>query len=205
MRIIKKNQVIIFVIVLMLITAGYFNYNTETNSLMEASSIIDSEEMAAIGDATLVNSGELVDNAEMDENSVNNVDTDKEGDNEIIVTSSSVDNYYAESRLTRDTMYSQMLETYQKILESSNVSETQKQIASQEITNINNRKNAIMICENLIKNKGIEDVLIFINDKSISVIVKADSLTEEQIAQVQNIIARELSAEVDNIHISTRN
>ena len=48
MKIIKKNQIIIFVIALMLITAGYFNYNAQTDSLMETSSIIDSEEMAAI-------------------------------------------------------------------------------------------------------------------------------------------------------------
>lgn len=102
-------------------------------------------------------------------------------------------------------MYSQMLESYQKILESSNVNDTQKQIASQEINNINNRKNAIMISENLIKNKGIEDVIIFVNDKSISVIIKGTTLSEEQIAQVQNIIARELNAQIDNIHISTKN
>jgi len=48
MKVIKKNQVIIFVIALMLITAGYFNYNTGTDGLMEASSIMDSEELAAI-------------------------------------------------------------------------------------------------------------------------------------------------------------
>lgn len=123
----------------------------------------------------------------------------------ITTTSAQIDNYYAESKLTRDKMYSQMLESYQKILESSNVSESQKQIATQEIGNINNRKNAIMICENLIKNKGIEDALIFINDKSISVIAKASNLTEEQIAQIQNIIARELNAEAHNINISTKN
>lgn len=124
---------------------------------------------------------------------------------EAIITNVSVDDYFAESKLNRDKMYSQMLESYQKILESSNISDTQKQIATQEIANINNKKNAIMICENLIKNKGIEDVVIFINEKSISVIVKAVNLTEEQIAQIQNIIARELNAEVDNIHISSKN
>lgn len=48
MKIIKKNQIIIFVIALMLITAGYFNYNSETGDLIETSSIMDSEEMAAI-------------------------------------------------------------------------------------------------------------------------------------------------------------
>ncbi|MBR6504963.1 MAG: hypothetical protein IKT41_04565 [Clostridia bacterium] len=48
MKIIKKNQIIIFVIALMLITAGYFNYNSETDNLMQTSSIMDSEEIAGI-------------------------------------------------------------------------------------------------------------------------------------------------------------
>ena len=48
MKIIKKNQIIIFAIALMLITAGYFNYNSQINGLMETSSIMNSEEMAAI-------------------------------------------------------------------------------------------------------------------------------------------------------------
>lgn len=145
-----------------------------------------------------MSSGELVENIETEDELL-------ESENQTIVTNGNVENYFTESRLTRDKMYSQMIESYQKILESSNIAEAQKQIASQEINNINNRKNAIMICENLIKNKGIEDVVIFINDKSISVIAKATNLTEEQIAQVQNIIARELKAEIDNIHISNKN
>lgn len=48
MKVIKKNQIIILVIALMLITAGYFNYNAETESLIETSSIMDSEEIAGI-------------------------------------------------------------------------------------------------------------------------------------------------------------
>ena len=61
-----------------------------------------------------------------------------------------------------------------------------------------------MICENLIKTKGFEDLIIFVNDYSISVVVKADELKTEDIAQIQNIVVRELKAESDNIHISTK-
>ena len=101
-------------------------------------------------------------------------------------------------------MYSQMLESYQNILENSQISETQKEISQNEIKNINDTKNAIMIAENLIKNKGFEDVVIFVNGESISVIIKGAEITPEQIAQIQNIVSRELSAEVDNIHISNK-
>ena len=101
-------------------------------------------------------------------------------------------------------MYSQMLETYEKVLNSSNSLETQKQTATQEITKINQTKNSIMICENLIKTKGFENVIIFVNGESISVIVGIGELKQEEVAQIQNIVARELICKVENIHISTK-
>ena len=101
-------------------------------------------------------------------------------------------------------MYSQMLETYQGLLESSTISPEQKSISTQEITNINNRKNSIMIAENLIKNLGFQDVVVFVNDTSTSVIVKAEKLEEADIAKIQNIVCREIGVEAENIHISLK-
>ena len=102
-------------------------------------------------------------------------------------------------------MYSQMLETYQKILENEKISSDQKQISSEEIKNINNRKNAISIAENLIKTKNFSDVVILLNDNNINVVVKQnENLKTEQVAQISNIISRELTTEISNIHISTK-
>lgn len=101
-------------------------------------------------------------------------------------------------------MYSQMIETYEKILNSTNSMETQKTSASTEISKINNTKNAIMISENLIKTKGFEDVVIFVNNESVSVIVKDDDLTKEEVAQIQNIVSRELNVKAENLHISSK-
>ena len=61
-----------------------------------------------------------------------------------------------------------------------------------------------MICENLISTKGFENCVIFVNVDSISVIVKAQELKADEIAQIQNIVARELNCKVENIHISTK-
>ena len=101
-------------------------------------------------------------------------------------------------------MYSQMIETYEKVLSSSNSLETQKQTATQEITKINETKNSIMICENLIKTKGFENCIVFVNKDSISVIVGVSEIKQEEVAQIQNIVARELKASVENIHISSK-
>ena len=54
----KKNQIIVFVIGLMIIAAGYLNFTNGNN--LETGKLTDSEELASIGDAKLV-SGEAVD------------------------------------------------------------------------------------------------------------------------------------------------
>ena len=61
-----------------------------------------------------------------------------------------------------------------------------------------------MIAENLIKTKGIEDLVIFVNEESINVIVKGDALEKEEIAQIQNIVTRELEANIENVHIMNK-
>ena len=191
---INRNQVILFVVALMLITAGYLNYSMQATEV--SGNAISENEVAAIGDAKLVSSNNLIAN-EINSNVITK-ETSAEVKNE------DNDDYFASSRLGRNTMYSQMIESYQNVLENNNVGEEQKTIATQEITNINNIQNSIMICENLIRTKGIEDVVIFVNDKSISVIVKAEKLENDTIAQIQNIIAREMDAEIENIHISNK-
>ena len=214
----------------MLIAAGYMNYTSNEKQALETAVLTDSEKYAGIGDATLVSANvadnnDLVNNNEgqnitddstknEDEIKSNEQNTEtKENDkntvqNEIntstTVTENSGDQYFAELRLERDKMYSQMLESYQKILSNNQISETQKEISENEIKKINDTRNAIMIAENLIKNKGFQDLIIFINGDSISIIVKAKELKEEQIAQIQNIISRELKGEIENIHISNK-
>ena len=212
-NILKKNQIIISAIAIMLIAAGYMNYTNNTKDMLQTSALADSEEYAQLGDAKLVSANveENIQNSEVsniESNTVQetgNINIENATNIETTDTNSTVsDEYFTESRLEREKMYSQMLESYQKILENSQISETQKEISQNEIKNINNTKNAIMIAENLIKNKGFEDVVIFVNGESISAIVKGEEITPEQIAQIQNIISRELSAEVDNIHISNK-
>ena len=189
---IKSNQIILFVVALMLVSAGYLSYSMKGTPV--SSNIVSENEVSSIGDAQLVSSNNIIDSNSLNEVSVATSSS----------SSSKTDDYFASSRLGRDTMYSQMIESYQNLLDNQNVSEEQKTVATQEITEINNTQNSIMIYENLIKTKGISDVVIFVNDKSINVIVKADTLEQDTIAQIQNIIAREMNAEIENIHISNK-
>ena len=239
MNFFKKNQIVVFTIGLMLITAGYLSYmnnnKEDTKTSIDASSIADSEEMASIGDAKLVsanvaqNLNEIGSNSEMVESTENSNliensegtdnNTDNNTDNSTVYSSNvitgtietnsdsieTIDEYFTSSRLERENMYSKRIENYQDILNNSNVSEAQKKTAQEEITKLNNEQNALMITENLLKTKGIEDLIIFVNGDSINVIVKGDEIEKEEIAQIQNVITRELEADIGNIHITTKN
>ena len=214
MKLLKKNQVIIYVIVLMLMAVAYLNYTTQTEEQsVEASMQMearDDSNTSNIGDATLVSSNAISTNNEID-NNISNTNSTNIVENEITTnttqtnsTVTSSDDYFTKSKLERDTMYSQMLETYENVLNSSNSLETQKQSATDEIKKINDTKNSIMICENLIQTKGFENNVIFVNGDSISVVIRSDELSQEEVSQVQNIISREMKAEIENIHISTK-
>ena len=209
----KKNQVVIYVIALMLVTAGYLNYTSNNNTMATSTDVEETyqENLADIGDATLVSSNDVTENQISDntisgENQTANQTTVNSTESQVTSsTSTDADDYFAQSKLERDTMYSQMLETYQNIVNSSTVSDEQKNIATQEITNINNTKNQIMICENLLSTKGFENNVVFVNGDSISVVVESQSeLTTEQVAQIQNIVSREMSAKVQNINITQK-
>ena len=176
MKNLKRNQFIVVVLALMLITAGYLNFISRNEANTQTAGIIEETALAEIGDATLVSSNAVQSeniNEEMVENTI-----ETQENTSIETTQNTIENdYFASSRLEREKMYSQMLDSYQTILESSEISDAQKEVSQTEINKINNTKNAIMIAENLLKTKDIEDIILLVNDKSINVVVKTDKLS----------------------------
>ena len=196
----KKGTAAIYVLALMLVTAGYWAYLSNESKTLETVNLGNQDTTNNVdenlGDATLVNSNEV---KEQKQNQEQNQEQEQKTEQE------PVNDYFQESKLSRDTMYSQTLETYQKMLDNYNVSEEQKAIVTQEITKLNQEKNAIMICENVLSTKGFNKCVIFVNVDSISVVVGKEKIETDEIAQIQNIVSREMNAKVENIHIMTNN
>ena len=258
----KKKEIAIYAIALMLVTAGYFNYLKFDNSFVETSvNTVENEVKNSIinerkndndsirNDSKKENNYKYNNNENDNDNENNNNNNDdndnsqnheeqnddsqndddiinkkevvalngEENDKEnkinigdaVLVSSNEIDennsNYYAETKLERNKMYAEMIKNYENLINNTNLSEVQKSIATEEIKKINNNKNAIMICENLILSKGFEECVILVNEKSINVVVHIDGgLNIEKVSQIQNIISRELSVEIENIHISEK-
>ena len=218
MKILKRNQLIVLVVSLMLITAGYLNFTTNQENV--ATSTIAERTDTAIGDAEFVstvphNENNVEENAivENNENAISNgmsneqenlVETNATEQKQEESKKSENDYYFITSKLDRNTMYSETLETYQEMYNNANATAEQKQEALKKINTINNTKNAIMIAENLIIANGFKNVVIFANEGSISVVIQADELKPEEVAQIQNIVSRELNVGAEIIHISNK-
>ena len=220
----KKNEVVIYSIALMLVTAGYLNYTTKLeNGTIETYSNAEQNIVAEVN--TKSNSK----NNENTSKNVNQIEVQKEHDDYIaentnnkneytdddnigdakLVDSKSViadsSDYFVSTKLQRDTNYADTLSTYTKIIEDSSISEAQKSIAMKEITKINDIKNSLSVCENLLFTKGFKNSVVLVNNESINVIVQIEGgLTKQKVAQIQNIIFREFKCEIENIHISEK-
>lgn len=227
---IKKNEIIIYVLALMLVTAGYFNYSEkikkeDTKETYSETAQNENVQNVNIGEAVLVSNNDVnekIENRDENEETQESIENEKTENEEGKIendadkskenkqdnnesNNGSINDYYINSKIDRDKMYAQMIGNYENIINNSNASEVQKNIATQEIKKINNQKNAIMICENLILNKGFKNCLIFINEESVNIVVSIEGeLAENKVAIIQNIVSREIAVEIENIHISTK-
>ena len=229
----RKNEIVIYAIALMLVTAGYFNYSANTEKALEtASENIVENKTENTNNAKKENETENTNNAKKEEtentdNSTSNKnettliaskETEKEdddiGDAKLVNSDNVVkeeketedsSDYYISTKLQRDTNFADMISTYTKILEDSSVAETQKAIAMKEITKITDIKNAISVCENILSTKGFKNYVVLVNNDSVNVVVKTDGdLSKSKVAQIHNIVSRELNCKIENIHITTK-
>lgn len=191
--IIKKKEVLLGLLAIFFMIVGFISYNPIANKEYSKIADVTNYSETKLGEATLVSSNEVVENV-ADENQTS----------ENTITENVQKDYFLEARMNRDSIYSESLETYEKLLESSSVTNDQKAIAQNEISNITNEKKTIQSTESLIKMKGFEDVVIFKNSESVSVVVKSDVLLPEQVAQIQNIVEREFKINGKNINITNK-
>ena len=76
----------------------------------------------------------------------------------------------------------------------------------QRLDKLISEKNLITMVENVIKSKGIEDLVIIpTNNDNINVVVKSnEELKEEQIAQIQQILVDQLGAGANKLSITVK-
>lgn len=197
-KIFKKNQIVFMAIGLMLIVAGYLNYTYSPELKYQTELTGNIEEN--LGDTIYVNTIP-VDSKEQEINEIQNI----QADNTHVHTNESTkqkDTYFVETKNQRDEMLDSQIDTYEDMLENASIPNEQKLTAQQEIKKITDLKNNIMIAENLILLKEVEDVVIMTNGENITVVIKSENeLESEKVAQIYSIVTRQLGVDINDIQI----
>ncbi|KRQ86836.1 Stage III sporulation protein AH [Caloramator mitchellensis] len=107
------------------------------------------------------------------------------------VETKEVTNYFAESRIERQQERDVVKQELEKIISSQDATKTAKNAATTKLMQLNDRALKENKIETLVKEKGFEDSLCFIDDNGVEVVVKTDnSLTSEDANQIKDIVVK---------------
>ena len=129
-----------------------------------------------------------------------------ENPGEAILTSGmSVSDYIAGVQLSREQVRAKNKDTLLNIINNTNIEESAKQQAIQEmleLTEIAEKENA---AETLLMAKGFADPVVSISSDKVDVVVNAASITDAQRAQIEDIVKRKTEVGAESIIITLLN
>ena len=111
-------------------------------------------------------------------------------------------NFFAAYREERDSVRTQELAYLDAIVAQGADTETLADAQKQKLELVNAMETELTV-ENLVRAKGFTDVIVSIHKGNINVVVGADSLNDEQVAQILDIVLRETGNTAENVKIST--
>lgn len=146
MKKIKKNQVIITALAIMIAVAGYINY---TGNLSDIISVKDTKDASSDGVVIDENTGEIVNNdAEPDDNSL------MEPGSVMLTSGSSVsDSIISEAKLNREQLRAKNKEMLMEIVNNESLDEAAKQAAVNKLADISDTSQKEIAAELLLEAK----------------------------------------------------
>lgn len=115
----------------------------------------------------------------------------------------SVPDFFTEYRLERDKIRSERFDVLRDMVKNSK-SEENRQRVQEAILRLVQEKQREYEMENLIKARGFQDALVVIQDKSVNAIIKTQTFTRDEVAQVADVISRVTGVRPEDITISAK-
>lgn len=112
--------------------------------------------------------------------------------------------YFIDEKIARENQRTIDKQTLTDIINNNNSSKEAKADAEKKLLSIVNYSEMEMEVEALIKSKGFEDALVFIDDSSANVTVKSKTINADQVNQVKNIVCRESGLPASKVMVQNR-
>ncbi|MBO5474703.1 MAG: SpoIIIAH-like family protein [Lachnospiraceae bacterium] len=225
---IKKNQMMITALAIMIAVAGYLNFagtKVTDEEIMSVNGEIATDDMGNLdytaltdlsdedleqasgdiesldSDVTMVESGSV--DEELEEALAEEQMEEVPG--EAVFTSAGTASELSGAKLEKEQTRAQNKETLLEIINNANISETQKQEAVNSMISMTDIAEKETAAEILLEAKGFEDAIVSIDGDSVDVVVNTEELTEAQRAQIEDIVIRKTGVSADAVIISTVN
>lgn len=229
---IKKNQVMITALAIMIAVAGYLNFagtkvtdeeimtvngeiaTDDLGNLALADEEVDYAALLDLSDEDIEQSStdilsldsdvEVSGTGVMDEGMAEAV-TEDDVPGEAVFTASSGISTLSGAKLQKEQTRAQNKEMLLEIINNANISETQKQEAVNSMISMTDIAEKETAAEILLEAKGFSDAIVSIDGDSVDVVVNTTELSEAQRAQIEDIVIRKTGVSADSIIISTVN
>lgn len=230
---VKKNQVMITALALMIAVAGYLNFagnritqeeivTTGSDTVETAKVTGDDSQYEDIQsmDSELVLEEDNYLEQSMDDILAEDITVDEKnadleagsdsveeitGDvpGEAVFTSVAGMDSLSGAKLLKEQTRAKSKETFLEIINNTNIAEEQKQEAIDGMIALTDVAEKETAAEILLEAKGFEDVVVSITDDMVDVVVNTAELTEAQRAQIEDIVVRKTGMNPEAIVIST--
>ena len=203
----KKNQIIVTALAAMIAVAGYLNYaGTSFDSSMltagsDSVSESDDSDMAADISAQ-TGEEEEADIASLDEDYEATASADDSVGETVMASSTGGSTVVAEAKVTREQTRSRNKEILMEVINSTNISDSEKQEAIDEMVSMTDAAEKELAAETLLSAQGFEDVVVSISDSGADVVVSSTQVSDAKRAQIEDIVKRKTGIEAANITIT---
>jgi len=250
---VKRNQIIITALVVMIAVAGYLNYidsnpttpsevvindegdlnsfvsdnyvddeikiasdeeqnnnsNLEAEQIQEnanaaadskdANAAIDSNNANAVADS---NNANAVADSKSGETAADSKKPADEAGTAVFVNTSNDSSYFIQAKLDREQSRSKQKDILTEMINNSNIDKDKKSECANAMLEIQQRIEKETAAEAMIESKGFKEVYVRIDDETVDVVVDKESLTDAEIAQIEDIVKRKTGVTADKIRIN---
>ncbi len=152
----------------------------------------DAEEVATFD---VSDTGEIVSNEGQDKST--------EPGEAVLVNTTIAPNYFVTNRLEREQIRSKSKTTYTDLINNANLSADVRDKAANMLLKLTANAEQEDATESLLEAKGFADALVTISEEGkVDVVINAASISDQETAQIEDIVKRETGAESKNIVIA---
>ena len=213
MFVVKRNQVIVTALAVMVAVAGYLNFTESRASEGTKTAMSLNEEgdaMALLDDFSVLPD---TDPSEMAEGSMEDLDpitaevaeastTTGDGAAVFVNAEENAGTFFAEAKLDREQARAKQKDMLTEMMNNESIDGEQKAACADNMLELQQRIEKETAAEAMIESKGFKEAYVRIDDETVDVVVDKEELTEAEVAQIEDIVKRKTGFDTDKIRIS---